>query len=150
MPNRPDAWIKFETHSIDSLKKEHLLVGARGLRSTHLRPVTLAPKFALHAAGVFVGFAGVFRSNLSWARYWNGVTHMHFMHSKWSVLFSRMYLSPQQQWRALWPRAPTSVWTRWHASERDHNRHTRVPVLAIWQTPSSTWHERNSVSAVAR
>lgn len=48
-------------------------------------------KYALHAIGVFVGFACVFRTNLSWARYWEAVTHLHFMYSKWGDAFSQIH-----------------------------------------------------------
>ena len=142
-------WINFETQSLDSLKGERLLVGARGLPSSHIRPVTFAPKFPLHAVRVFVGFAGVFRTNLSWARYWNAVTRMHFMHSKWSDLFSQVCFSPQKPWRTLWSRAPTS------GPGGMHRRGATIgmPGSQFWQSGklrTRLRHERNAVRAFAR
>lgn len=48
-------------------------------------------KFAMHAVGVVVGFAAVFRTNLGWARYWEAVTQLHFMYSKWGDAYSQIF-----------------------------------------------------------
>ena len=130
------AWIQIETQSIDSLKGEYLLVGACGLPSSYLRPVTFAPKFALHAIGVFVGFAGVLQNELVLGTVleWSDAHAFHAQQVE-SFVLADVLVATATMARSL--AEGTDQWTRWHASERDHNRHARVPVLAIWQTPSS-------------
>lgn len=55
----------------------------------------LAPKLPSHygilALGGLVGFAVVFRMNLAWGRYWEAVTQLHFMYSKWADAFSQIF-----------------------------------------------------------
>lgn len=47
--------------------------------------------YAMHALGVIVAFAIVFRTNLGWQRYWEAVTQLHFMYSKWADAYSQFY-----------------------------------------------------------
>lgn len=51
----------------------------------------LAHHYGMHALGVIVGFACVFRNNLSWSRYWEAVTQLHFMYSKWADAYSQIF-----------------------------------------------------------
>lgn len=46
--------------------------------------------YSMHALGVVVGFAVVFRTNLGWMRYWEAVTQLHIMYSKWGDAFSQL------------------------------------------------------------
>lgn len=46
--------------------------------------------YGMHALGVVVGFAVVFRTNLGWQRYWEAVTQLHIMYSKWGDAFSQL------------------------------------------------------------
>jgi predicted membrane chloride channel (bestrophin family) len=46
--------------------------------------------YAMHALGVIVGFAVVFRTNLGWNRYWEAVGQLHLMYSKWGDAFSQL------------------------------------------------------------
>mmetsp|Transcript_43860 Transcript_43860/g.80347 ORF Transcript_43860/g.80347 Transcript_43860/m.80347 type:complete len:511 (+) Transcript_43860:87-1619(+) len=46
--------------------------------------------YGMHALGVIVGFAVVFRTNLGWQRYWEAVTQLHIMYSKWGDAFSQL------------------------------------------------------------
>lgn len=46
--------------------------------------------YAIHALGVLVGFAVVFRTNLGWNRYWEAVGQLHLMYSKWGDAFSQL------------------------------------------------------------
>jgi len=54
-----------------------------------------APKlphhYGMHALGVIVGFAVVFRTNLGWQRYWEAVSQLHTMYSKWGDAFSQAF-----------------------------------------------------------
>lgn len=54
----------------------------------------LAPKLPHHygimVLGSVVGFAVVFRTNLGWQRYWESVTQLHFMYSKWADAYTQM------------------------------------------------------------
>jgi len=43
--------------------------------------------YGMHALGGIVGFAVVFRTNLGWQRYWEAVTQLHAMYSKWGDAF---------------------------------------------------------------
>lgn len=45
---------------------------------------TLPHQFGMHAMGVIVSFAVVFRTNLGWQRYWEAMTQLHFCYSKWA------------------------------------------------------------------
>lgn len=47
--------------------------------------------YGMHALGGLVTFAVVFRSNLGWQRYWEAMTQMQFMYSKWADVFSQMH-----------------------------------------------------------
>jgi len=40
--------------------------------------------------GSLVGFAVVFRMNLAWGRYWEAVSQLHIMYSKWADAFSQI------------------------------------------------------------
>eukprot|EP00927_Polykrikos_kofoidii_P023935 TRINITY_DN21872_c0_g1_i1.p1 TRINITY_DN21872_c0_g1~~TRINITY_DN21872_c0_g1_i1.p1 ORF type:complete len:629 (+),score=79.89 TRINITY_DN21872_c0_g1_i1:33-1889(+) len=57
-------------------------------------PVDYAPHiqtyYAIHALGGVVSFAVVFRTNLGWQRYWEGVTQLHIMYSKWSDAYTQV------------------------------------------------------------
>jgi len=46
--------------------------------------------YSMHALGVIVGFAVVFRTNLGWNRYWEAVGQLHLMYSKWGDAFSQL------------------------------------------------------------
>jgi len=43
--------------------------------------------YGLHTLGVLVSFAVVFRVNLAWGRYWEALTSVHCMYSKWGDAF---------------------------------------------------------------
>eukprot|EP00419_Tripos_fusus_P072888 CAMPEP_0172881924 /NCGR_PEP_ID=MMETSP1075-20121228/118782_1 /TAXON_ID=2916 /ORGANISM="Ceratium fusus, Strain PA161109" /LENGTH=104 /DNA_ID=CAMNT_0013734485 /DNA_START=49 /DNA_END=360 /DNA_ORIENTATION=- len=43
--------------------------------------------YGLHTLGVLVSFAVVFRVNLAWGRYWEALTSVHGMYSKWGDAF---------------------------------------------------------------
>eukprot|EP00913_Durusdinium_trenchii_P005551 g5172.t1 len=43
----------------------------------------------MHTLGVAVTFAIVFRTQLAWNRYWEAVTQLHVMYSKWHDAFSQ-------------------------------------------------------------
>eukprot|EP00434_Breviolum_minutum_P031654 symbB.v1.2.027991.t1/scaffold2917.1/size67260/6 len=45
--------------------------------------------YAFQALGAGVTFAIVFRTQLAWNRYWEAVTQLHFMYSKWADAFSQ-------------------------------------------------------------
>lgn len=45
--------------------------------------------YGLQALGVAVTFAIVFRTQLAWNRYWEAVTQLHVMYSKWHDAFSQ-------------------------------------------------------------
>lgn len=47
--------------------------------------------FGMHALGGIVGFAVVFRTNLGWQRYWEAVTQLHIMYSKWGDAYSQAF-----------------------------------------------------------
>lgn len=47
--------------------------------------------YGLQALGVAVTWAIVFRTNLAWTRYWEAVTQLHVMYSKWADAFSQFY-----------------------------------------------------------
>lgn len=53
----------------------------------------IAPEIQHHygfqALGAGVTFAIVFRTQLAWNRYWEAVTQLHFMYSKWADAFSQ-------------------------------------------------------------
>eukprot|EP00929_Paragymnodinium_shiwhaense_P002151 TRINITY_DN102357_c0_g1_i1.p1 TRINITY_DN102357_c0_g1~~TRINITY_DN102357_c0_g1_i1.p1 ORF type:complete len:611 (-),score=92.54 TRINITY_DN102357_c0_g1_i1:27-1859(-) len=53
-----------------------------------------APKivhhYGIHALGGIVSFAVVFRTNLGWQRYWEGITQLHIMYSKWADAYSQV------------------------------------------------------------
>mmetsp|Transcript_46258 Transcript_46258/g.82131 ORF Transcript_46258/g.82131 Transcript_46258/m.82131 type:complete len:655 (-) Transcript_46258:112-2076(-) len=51
--------------------------------------------YGMHALGVVVAFAVVFRTNLGWQRYWESVTQLHFMYSKWADAYTQMYAFAQ-------------------------------------------------------
>jgi len=51
---------------------------------------TLPHHYGMHALGVVVGFAVVFRTNLGWSRYWEAVGQLHIMYSKWGDAFSQV------------------------------------------------------------
>jgi predicted membrane chloride channel (bestrophin family) len=46
--------------------------------------------YGLHALGVIVSFAVVFRTNLGWARYWEAITQLHLMYSKWADAYMQV------------------------------------------------------------
>eukprot|EP00929_Paragymnodinium_shiwhaense_P119760 TRINITY_DN91657_c0_g1_i1.p1 TRINITY_DN91657_c0_g1~~TRINITY_DN91657_c0_g1_i1.p1 ORF type:complete len:746 (+),score=116.48 TRINITY_DN91657_c0_g1_i1:125-2362(+) len=46
--------------------------------------------YAMHAFGVVIAFAIVFRTNLSWSRYWEAVSSVHVMYSKWADAFMQV------------------------------------------------------------
>lgn len=46
--------------------------------------------YSMHALGVIVGFAVVFRTNLGWNRYWEAVGQLHVMYSKWGDAFAQL------------------------------------------------------------
>eukprot|EP00930_Biecheleria_cincta_P046469 TRINITY_DN3204_c0_g1_i1.p1 TRINITY_DN3204_c0_g1~~TRINITY_DN3204_c0_g1_i1.p1 ORF type:complete len:620 (-),score=110.06 TRINITY_DN3204_c0_g1_i1:110-1714(-) len=43
----------------------------------------------MQAMGSLVVFVVVFRTNLGWSRYWEAITQLHFMYSKWTDAFSQ-------------------------------------------------------------
>lgn len=45
--------------------------------------------YGFQAVGAGVTFAIVFRTQLAWNRYWEAVTQLHFMYSKWADAFSQ-------------------------------------------------------------
>mmetsp|Transcript_635 Transcript_635/g.1708 ORF Transcript_635/g.1708 Transcript_635/m.1708 type:complete len:400 (+) Transcript_635:93-1292(+) len=45
--------------------------------------------YGFQALGAGVTFAIVFRTQLAWNRYWEAVTQLHFMYSKWADAFSQ-------------------------------------------------------------
>lgn len=47
--------------------------------------------YGMHALGVVVAFAIVFRTNLGWQRYWEAVTQLHYMYSKFADAYSQFY-----------------------------------------------------------
>jgi len=47
--------------------------------------------YGMHALGGVVGFAVVFRTNLGWHRYWEAVSQLHFMYSKWGDAYSQCF-----------------------------------------------------------
>lgn len=47
--------------------------------------------YGLHALGTIVGFSVVFRTNLGWSRYWEAVSALHLMYSKWGDAFSQLF-----------------------------------------------------------
>eukprot|EP00929_Paragymnodinium_shiwhaense_P077940 TRINITY_DN4026_c0_g2_i2.p1 TRINITY_DN4026_c0_g2~~TRINITY_DN4026_c0_g2_i2.p1 ORF type:complete len:619 (-),score=114.78 TRINITY_DN4026_c0_g2_i2:167-2023(-) len=53
-----------------------------------------APKishhYGIHALGGIVCFAVVFRTNLGWQRYWEAITQLHVMYSKWVDAYSQV------------------------------------------------------------
>lgn len=51
----------------------------------------LSHHYGMHALGVVVAFTTVFRTNLCWHRYWEAITHLHVMYSKWEDAFSGVY-----------------------------------------------------------
>eukprot|EP00927_Polykrikos_kofoidii_P028567 TRINITY_DN24914_c0_g1_i1.p1 TRINITY_DN24914_c0_g1~~TRINITY_DN24914_c0_g1_i1.p1 ORF type:complete len:617 (-),score=76.74 TRINITY_DN24914_c0_g1_i1:26-1711(-) len=46
--------------------------------------------FGMHALGGIVSFAVVFRTNLGWQRYWEAITQLHFLYSKWTDAYSQI------------------------------------------------------------
>lgn len=46
--------------------------------------------YGIHALGTVVGFAVVFRTSLSWQRYWEAVTQLHLMYSKWEDSYGQL------------------------------------------------------------
>lgn len=46
--------------------------------------------YGMQALGSVVAFAVVFRCNLGWQRYWEAVSHLHFMYSKWGDAYSQL------------------------------------------------------------
>eukprot|EP00927_Polykrikos_kofoidii_P034741 TRINITY_DN29403_c0_g1_i1.p1 TRINITY_DN29403_c0_g1~~TRINITY_DN29403_c0_g1_i1.p1 ORF type:complete len:455 (-),score=60.67 TRINITY_DN29403_c0_g1_i1:48-1412(-) len=53
--------------------------------------VYLPHHYGMHAVGVVVGFAVVFRTNLGWTRYWEAISQLHIMYSKWSDSYSQLF-----------------------------------------------------------
>ena len=45
--------------------------------------------YSMQTLGGVITIAIVFRTNLSWNRYWEGATHLHFMYSKWADAYSQ-------------------------------------------------------------
>ncbi|CAE7884618.1 UPF0187 protein [Symbiodinium microadriaticum] len=45
--------------------------------------------YGFQAVGVGVTFAIVFRTQLAWGRFWEAVTHLHMMYSKWMDAFAQ-------------------------------------------------------------
>eukprot|EP00435_Cladocopium_sp_Y103_P036500 s440_g9.t1 len=50
---------------------------------------TIFHHYGFQALGAGVTFAIVFRTQLAWNRYWEAVTQLHFMYSKWADAFSQ-------------------------------------------------------------
>lgn len=46
--------------------------------------------YGMQALGSIVAFAVVFRCNLGWQRYWEAVSQLHFMYSKWGDAYSQL------------------------------------------------------------
>lgn len=59
--------------------------------SRHTFAPDLPHHYGMHALGVVVGFAVVFRTNLGWTRYWEAITQLHIMYSKWADAYSQLY-----------------------------------------------------------
>lgn len=58
--------------------------------SVEFAPV-LPHHYGMHALGAIVGFSVVFRMNFGWQRYWEAVTQLHMMYSKWSDAYSQIF-----------------------------------------------------------
>jgi len=46
--------------------------------------------YGIAAFGMFVSFSIIFRTNLAWSRYWEGLSQVHFMYSKWGDAFLQL------------------------------------------------------------
>eukprot|EP00931_Biecheleriopsis_adriatica_P072741 TRINITY_DN47155_c0_g1_i1.p1 TRINITY_DN47155_c0_g1~~TRINITY_DN47155_c0_g1_i1.p1 ORF type:complete len:555 (-),score=87.97 TRINITY_DN47155_c0_g1_i1:187-1851(-) len=46
-------------------------------------------QYGMQALGAIVTFAVVFRTNLGWQRYWEAITQLHFMYSKWADAYAQ-------------------------------------------------------------
>jgi len=51
--------------------------------------LTVPHQYTMQTLGGMVTMAVVFRLNQSWNRYWEGVTQLHFMYSKWADSYSQ-------------------------------------------------------------
>jgi hypothetical protein len=54
----------------------------------HLRP-GIPNTYAMAALGTLVAFSTIFRNNLAWQRYWEGLGQTHYMYSKWEDAFAQ-------------------------------------------------------------
>jgi len=62
------------------------------LLATNSLPFTVEVRhvYGMQALGTVVAFAVVFRTNLGWQRYWEAVTQLHFMYSKWQDVYAQV------------------------------------------------------------
>merc|ERR1719343_1913581 len=51
--------------------------------------------FGILSLGSIVAFAVVFRTSLGWGRYWEAMSQLHFMHSKWADAYSQVHAFSQ-------------------------------------------------------
>jgi len=71
-----------------------LVLFATFLQYLKLEGSEYAPSFpnhyGIHAVGTVVSFAVVFRTSLAWNRYWEAVSQLHIMYSKWTDTYAQM------------------------------------------------------------
>merc|ERR1719476_707055 len=71
-----------------------IVLAALAMGAQHLADIesVLAPFFAsfyvINAINMFIGWAVVHRMNLAWTRYWEGLSQLHTMYSKWLDSFT--------------------------------------------------------------
>lgn len=80
-----------------------------GLQAVHwlVQPIeiTLTHQFGMQMTTGIITFTLVWRTNTAWNRYWEAVTHLHFMYSKWSDAYSQfcgfISVTIQRTWEKL-------------------------------------------------
>ena len=97
--NKSSFWLLLQLHGSVFYRWDTLLgsavIALVGALTHHLREIgwEFAPSVLHHygfqALGAGVTFAIVFRTQLAWNRYWEAVTQLHIMYSKWTDTFTQ-------------------------------------------------------------